>query len=266
MSNPLELFRKKRSDLSNFLIHLTKNGSIETWRPYPRQDGHFLYDSKTEVVRAEDSLKSILTSTPPTLRARSPFGVFKLLGINVGRIQKLNVTPNDLASVCFSETPLRELPSFYRSTQDKASQNVKTNKYQKFGLAFETSYIRRQGGHPVFYYDRGNPPVRSSIERLGQPDLRSIAGPMLHLCEPYGPKINDDSKEIDFRWEREWRVKGDFTFALTNVAFGICPKERIKEFEELVSNHFPFIDPDQNFEDIKQDLETRGWTGLASKF
>ena len=192
--------------------------------------------------------------------------MFKFLGINIGKYQKLDISPRDLASVCFSETPLRELPSFYRSTQNKENQNIKTNKYQKFGIAFDTTYIRRQGGHPVFYYDRGNPSVRSSIERLGLPQLRTISGPMLHLCEPYGPKIKDETKEIDFRWEREWRVKGDFTFSLSNVAFGICPKDKILEFEELVSKNFPFIDPSTNFEDIKQDLESRDWKGLASKF
>ena len=217
------------------------------------------------MVSAEESLKSILDET--TLKARSPFGAFKILGINLGYDHRMDLSPEDLASVCFSEAPLFELPSFYKSVQ---GSRRKKNHYKKFGIAFETNFMRKKGGHPVFYYDRANELIRDSIEKLGDPCQQKVTKPILHLCEPYGPKIIPPGKkiippgEIDFRWEREWRVKGDLSFDLKDVAFGICPQEQIKEYEELIGHIFPFIDPDLPAGDLKKDLEQRGWKQLAN--
>ncbi|MDB5037778.1 MAG: hypothetical protein JWQ35_1306 [Bacteriovoracaceae bacterium] len=264
--NLLDFFRKKRSDLSNFLIHLTKNGSYEAWREMDSSNyaGRYLY-GPSETIMAEDSLRKILTSPSPTLLARSPFGVFKVIGINVSKNRKLDIPPEWLMSVCFSETPLRELPSFYRATQDPKNWSLKTNRYQKFGLAFDVEHMRSSGGHPVFYYDRRQTAIQKTIESLGNPNMHSLTRHILALCEPYGPKILEPTKEVDFRWEREWRVVGNFKFSWQNVAFGICPEEKIPEFEILVKGSFPFLDPDWEIDRLKSDLEKRGWTQLAGK-
>ncbi|MCB0363112.1 MAG: hypothetical protein KDD35_10335, partial [Bdellovibrionales bacterium] len=250
--NVLDLLRNNRADLSNFLIHLTKNGSFEVWKEMssPIYAGRYLYDS-SDTLDAEDSLKRILASNPPVLLARTPFGVFKLIGINVYKNQKLDIPPECLKSVCFSETPLRELPSFYKATQDPKNWSLKTNKYQKYGLAFDTEFVRNSGGHPVFYYDRRQLPLRNSIETLGHQSLQQTTKPILHLCEPYGPKVKEPTKEIDFRWEREWRIQGDFEFSLESVAFGMCPQDKIQDFEKLVNNVFPFVNPDWDIDDLK---------------
>jgi hypothetical protein len=42
---------------------------------------------------------------------------------------------------------------------------------------------------------------------------------------PWFSKFGGPS-DIDFRWEREWRVVGDFSFSLSDVAFGFCPAEK----------------------------------------
>jgi hypothetical protein len=264
--NPLELLRKNRADLSNFLVHLTKNGSFEVWEEMysHRYAGRYLYKS-SDTLDAEDSLKSILTSNPPKLLARTPFGVFKLIGINVYKDQKLDIPPDWLKSVCFSETPLRELPSFYKATQDPKNWDLKTNKYQKFGLAFETELVRNRGGHPVIYYDRRQEPLRDAIEGLGTKAFQPLTKPVLHLCEPYGPKVREPSKEIDFRWEREWRLQGDFEFDWNSVAFGMCPEDKISNFESLVDNTFPFVDPDWDIDRLKDYLDKKGWKDLAAK-
>ncbi len=135
--------------------------------------------------------------TPPTLQARAPFGVFKLIGVNTGRKVKMNIPVSWLKSVCFSETPLRELKSFYRATQDEKNWTFKANKYQKYGLAFHAEFVRGRGGQPVFYYDRRNIPITQSVESLGHPDLHEKTKAILPLCEPYGPKVLEPEKEID---------------------------------------------------------------------
>lgn len=263
-ANPLEFFRRNRLDLSNFLIHLTKNGSYEEWKEMDLYKGHYLYGN-SQTIDAEQSLTAILTGQPPTLLARAPFGVFKVIGLNVGKTKKMDIPIDWLRCVCFSETPLRELKSFYAATQDPKNWSLKTNRYQKLGLAFEAETLRNKGGHPVFYYDRRQASIAGSIEKLGEQPLHAIGRPLLSLCEPYGPKILDPNKEIDFRWEREWRVTGDLTFALNEVAFGICPEEKIPKFEKMVHKAFPFIDPDWEIDRMKQDLESRGWKQLAGK-
>lgn len=262
--NPLELFRKNRLDLSNFLIHLTKNGSYEHWEEMTHYKGHYLFKN-SETINAEKSLISILKANPPTLLARSPFGIFKVIGLNVGKKTKMDIPLEWLKCACFSETPLRELKSFYTATQDQRNWKLKTNHYQKFGLAFETEKVRTCGGHPVFYYDRRQPNITGSIEKLGEPQWQGIGRPLLPFCEPYGPKILESTKEIDFRWEREWRIVGDFEFSLKEVAFGICPEESISKFESIVGNAFPFIDPDWEIDQLKQYLESKGWKQLSGK-
>jgi len=66
--------------------------------------------------------------------------------------------------------------------------------------------------------------------------------------------------EVDFRWEREWRVVGDFSFTLTGVAFGFCQEREIPNFEQLVGNLFPFINPLGNLQNNKAKL--RQWAHL----
>jgi hypothetical protein len=263
-NNPLEFFRKNRSDLSNFVIHLTKNGSFETWKEMTYYSGHFLFKD-SEILKAEDSLRGILAGTSPIILARSPFSIFKMIGINTGKTVKKNIHPDALKAVCFSETPLRELSSFYKATQDPKNWTLKTNKYQKFGLAFSADLVRSRGGHPVFYYDRRNSTIRDSVEKIAEDTFIAATKDLLFLYEPFGPKILEPSKELDFRWEREWRVRGDFKFSFDDVAFGICPESKIQEFEKLIHNKFPFIDPDVEIDKLKQDLENRGWKDLADK-
>ncbi len=62
--------------------------------------------------------------------------------------------------------------------------------------------------------------------------------------------------EIDFRWEREWRVCGDFSFSASDIAFGICPSSEISEFENLLSGLVPFVDPTSSLSAIKQKLKS----------
>ena len=199
------------------------------------------------------------------LQARSPFGIFKLIGINVGRKMKKGVHPDWLKCVCFSETPLHELNGFYQATQDPRNWTLKANKYQKYGLAFEATYIRTKGGHPIFYYDRSQPSIQRPVESLADQPLLNITKSLLPFFEPFGPKLLQPEKEVDFRWEREWRINGDLTFNLSEVAFGICPADEISTFKEMVSNSFPFIDPDWDFAATKTYLVRNGWPALAAK-
>lgn len=263
--NPTDLFTEERADLSNFLIHLTKNGSYELYEPYHGIAGHYQW-KKSENLQADASLKKILSMTPPTLEARAPFGHFKY-DISVYTQKRRAVPLEWLKCVCFSEAPLRELRSFYRSTQQTKHQAFKANKYQKYGLAFFSSFVRNRKGHPIIYFDSGNDPIYESVDRLADPQFLNISRPLLPLLESFGPakkaKVRSASSEIDFRWEREWRHVGSFSFNFSDVAFGLCPQERIKEFETLVKGQFPFIDPDWDADVLSKHLLSIGRKDLA---
>jgi hypothetical protein len=203
---------------------------------------------------------------PPALLARSPFSHFKY-GISVGYQQRKRIPLEWLQCVCFSETPLRELNSFYKATQDPKNQNVKANKYQKYGLAFHTEFVRKKNGHPVFYFDSRRKEVAAAVDKLGEPPLRETMKSTLALYESFGPKLHSikpgDTSEVDFRWEREWRVIGDFQFQHSQVAFGLCPEDKIQIFQKIAGKEFPFIDPDWPIEKLKDYLTLNNWPELA---
>ena len=216
----------------------------------------------SDTLQAADSLSSILTAAPPTIQARAPFGIFKFLGINCGKVKK-NIHPDWLKCVCFSETPLHELNGFYQATQDPKNWSLKTNRYRKYGLAFEASYIRSKGGHPVLYFARTQTAIQGAVEALAEPNIVSTTRPILPYFEPFGPLVGNPAKSIDFRWEREWRINGSLEFAYSDVSFGICDEREIPLFQNKVSNKFPFIDPDWGIQELGDYLVKNNWTKLA---
>jgi hypothetical protein len=263
--NPGDIFSEERSDLSNFLIHLTKNGSYEIYDDYPYIPGHYKFERSSN-LEADDSLRKILKKDIPTLEARAPFGHFKF-DISIYSKVRRAVPLEWLMCVCFSETPLRELRSFYRSTQQTKQQHIKLNSYQNFGLAFFADFLRKKNTHPLFYFDSRNESVYQAVDKLADPQFLTSSRSLLPLFESFGPAKKStaraNSGEIDFRWEREWRHVGDLQFQLSDVAFGLCPETRIEEFELLSKGHFPFIDPDWDANTLSEYLISKGRKDLA---
>ena len=216
-------------------------------------------------MNAESTLKEILTyRSTPTILARAPFGHFKFK-IDVGYQKRGGVPLEWLKCVCFSETPLRELKSFYSATQDPRNAAIKFNRYQKYGLGFATELVRSKNGHPVFYFDSRRKDLVKTLDAFLITGSQATWKPILPLFEQYGPKLHkvSDQSEIDFRWEREWRSVGDFRFTFEEVAFGLCPEEKIPMFQKLAGNKFPFIDPDWDQEKLEKYLFSSGWSVLA---
>jgi hypothetical protein len=69
-----------------------------------------------------------------------------------------------------------------------------------------------------------------------------------------GPGATPQTATVDWRWEREWRypsVYGPLTFTPEDVFIGLCPHERIEEFEGEFGKTFgglTFIDPTRTME------------------
>ena len=188
---PSEAIRRLRADLSPFLVHLTRSGTVKLWRDViGRSSDEFL------VIDAQESLQRIIRSSK--IEAKSPFGYFNL------------------------KIPYRR------------SDGTSTNP--------------------------GSRVQRSSLDVIPGSNICKDFAPMMPFFECFGQPLYSRSsiaKEIDFRWEREWRVVGDFEFSQVDVAFGLCPEEHISTFETLVSRKFLFVDPfwlkEQLLEKLCQD-------------
>jgi hypothetical protein len=241
---------KNRADLSQFLIHLTKDGRYK--RYIPSNKGGFYY--RERIVRAEHSLKTIIGNQ--RLEARSPYGYFKLK-IDYPSQVRGGIDPSWVNSVCFSESPLCEIKHFYQATV------AKRNEYKKFGLGFWQEKVRSAGGNPVLYIDSNKPTLLSALDAMTGVNA-SLFKHIMPFYDTFGPLVLHPNSVgfSEFRWEREWRLAGDFTFQWDTVAFGICPEDQIAAYEALVSNKIPFIDPDWDEQTLLSHLKQKNAIAL----
>lgn len=211
----------RRTDLSTFLIHLTR-------------DGHG--------GSARDNLLGMLVDKK--IEARTCYGIAKAWG------EQDQAVADTQRCVCFSEAPLEHT---WMLTRDISGRAVPLSQY---GLVFTKSYGRRNGVNPVWYLDitPGHTwltnPVNALIEisRRGHsyridsepPDVTGPLvpnpppphDPILRLApfiEQMGP-AGPTKKE--FWWEREWRHVGDFPFTFMRIVTVLAPHD---EHEGLVS-------------------------------
>jgi hypothetical protein len=246
---PSEAIRRLRADLSPFLVHLTRSGRVKLWGDIAgRSEDEFL------TLNAEASLQRIIKSS--RIEAKSPFGYFNfkipyrkkngtLINAN-SRVQRAW-----LRSVCFTETPVDAIGFQCQFNPTRRCQ------FEPFGLAFFESPVRKARGNPIFYVDSENANLRSSLDVIPASIVCEGFAPMMPFFECFGKPIysgGGSAKEIDFRWEREWRIVGDFEFSKLDVAFGLCPEERISGFESLVSRNYLFVDPFWSKERLAEKL------------
>lgn len=250
MPNPSLNHSRDRSDLSQFLIHLTKNGNFQAFFPSPT--GGYLY--RQTMVNAKSSLDQMLLNQK--IEARSPFGYFKLK-ISFPRQNRGPVNPDWIKSVCFSEAPLQELKNFY------AAVTSKRNAYQKYGIAFWADNLIGKGANPIFYVDSRKSSFLNALDQMLGPQIQHFI-PVFHLYETFGPLVLGGRGYSDFRWEREWRKRGDLNFQNSDVAFGLCPENEIPYYENLVSRAYPFLDPDWDEPKIRAHLTTFGANRLLA--
>jgi hypothetical protein len=151
-------------------------------------------------------------------------------------------------AICFTETPISEIHSLL----DIERRVVNLEPY---GLVFLKDRCIARGVDPVIYINNSNGTKDKSIRALcslikKRPDA---AAHLLPLVALFGQKLTPPGSvevkgTVDFRWEREWRfvpAQGPFRFSSEDVFIGLCPHERIEEFEKLW-HEVEFIDPTKN--------------------
>lgn len=125
MSIPSAIQSKNRADLSQFLIHLTKNGTYGNLEKVTTFKVHG-YREVDIPVKAQDSLQKMVVKRK--IEARGSFGYYRLK-VNMYKYYHNTgyenvfangyAEPSWLKAVCFSETPLSELKSFYDAVIEK---------------------------------------------------------------------------------------------------------------------------------------------------
>jgi hypothetical protein len=185
----------RRSDLSTFLIHLTRDS--------PGDDG----------TTARDNLLSILREG--RIRARTAFG------LAAGREDQLlgQVTQK---AVCFTETPLEHTWMMLKDIQGRAVH------LQPYGLVITKTTARKGGCNPVWYSHMAlkkgewtdfpiasiNELIATAVGRAtvdGAVDSNRLSTEPIFKLTPFFEQMGytpDTRKE--FWWEREWRHIGDY--------------------------------------------------------
>lgn len=204
-----EEFLNKKRDYSPFLVHLTREG---------------LDCCGNEVASAGEVLgEYILADTE--LVACNHFCLFKDDIDSLGEENK-----NKFKVVCFTETPIDQIEVLLEVVQGRNTI------LRPYGLVFTKDYIRHKEGNPVFYVDENMfDPLWKLYKDAKSKDFSSSDIKFLAL-------VNKCDKNIDFHWEREWRIVGNLKFELTDIFCGLCPESKIKYFE----SEFPsvkFISP-----------------------
>ena len=209
-----------RKDLSPFLIHLTKD---------------------VDNNNAESNLISILNDKK-IKSSNNQLGTIKYYaGSNSDDLRK-KLT----GFVSLSETPIDEIHCLL----DIEGRQKDLSEY---GIILLKDEIKKENKiNPTLYMNTYNDDLRevwenalNDIDKLSKNILEAINNllDIVGLFESFGTIPNNE--KVDFFWEREWRCIGDLSFDFEkNVFLGLCPFQKIDEFEKTWGIYF--IDPKMN--------------------
>lgn len=105
--------------------------------------------------------------------------------------------------VCFSETPISKIGILLAAAH-------KTFRYQPYGIMFRKKFIYSKGGRPVIYQSDN--------------EFNLLREENKHLHVRYEP-----DKNIDFTWEREWRIKIECIEFLPEDVTLIIPNRQVAD-------------------------------------
>ncbi len=213
-----------RSDISPFLVHLTRNSEIGT---------------------ADENLDSILGNKflmpGGDLISDARFGVS--LG-TMSRVDQLRF----FSAISFSETPLSEIHCLLEISRREVN-------LEPWGVVFLKDRLKRRGVSPVIYVNNEQADkddlVRALVGlRRTAPDAAAQILPLVSVVgsrlRPMGGAYHPG--RVDFSWEREWRYAEDnglFEFTEDDIFLGLCPHNQIDMLERKY-RPILFIDPRRN--------------------
>jgi hypothetical protein len=232
---------QRRSDLSTFLVHLSRAGAGRS---------------------ARDNILSILQTR--TIEARNVYGIGKKLAAIDANTKATQVV------VCFTETPLEHVWMMCEDIENRP------NGFEPYGVAVTKSWARASAVNPVWYlditigHDWLTGPVNELIEIAvsGEAVRPTPAGyPPEHLSAAesqiarLAPFIEQMGKPGNTRkewwWEREWRHVGDLTVPWDELVAVFAPAEDHDAFRAELRRRFEAVARRPAFIDEMQLLDPR---------
>lgn len=202
-----------RSDLSRFVVHLTRNDT--------KDDPEYGQTAK-ENFKGIARDRKILALRPHCLHRK--------------KIPKEHWP--QFSVCCFTEVPLTELHLLTRQIEQRQNQ------YSDYGFVFTREFLISKGGQPAVYVSSygDNKRMRKaadSIFDIAQKEGLS-QGKLRHLL----PFLNAMHGKYDFAWEREWRVVGDLEFKPKDVVCVILPEKGAEKLTQAFLKYgVPVISP-----------------------
>lgn len=117
-------------------------------------------------------------------------------------------------AVCFQDAPLSGITQNLIHEQDNREELGGKVRYRPIGLSFRKNYVFNSGGRPVIYEKKGDALVKFPNELW-----RVVT---FDLSNPENIK--------DWTHEREWRIKGDFQFKLSQATILLTNDRAYKDF------------------------------------
>lgn len=217
----------QRSDLSTFLVHLTK---------------------QTEEYSAKEVLTKILADR--TIKARSPFGQA------ISQLKPTKIRTDSQRCVCFTETPLAHLKLLTGTIE------LRQVKLEPYGIALPKKLGRKGGANPVWYLDMTPgapewlPPAINEIigQAIAKGDTKEFEEHPISKIAPFIEQMGTwEGRKKEFWWEREWRKRGDFSLPQRIIV--IAPEAEHEEIKVTIEAHdyhkrTSLIDADWSLEQV----------------
>ena len=212
-----------RSDLSRFVIHLTRDDTDDS------ENGASAADNFSAIV----SDRRIRAYRPHCLHAKRIPERYK---------RRFSVC-------CFTEVPLSEL---HLLTRPIPGRHIQLSEY---GLVFSREFLVSEKAQLALYINSygGNLWLREAADKVFDIaegcDFRR--GKLWRLL----PYLNAMHEQYDFTWEREWRVCGDLKFTPKDIVCVILPENNEEERKrEFLKRGIPVISPGWSTERIVSEL------------
>lgn len=118
-------------------------------------------------------------------------------------------------AVCFQDAPLYSIcqNTFFEQKERKKDKTYKL-RYRAVGLLFNKQFAYKKGARPVIYE---------------KTDIAKAFLPSSEHWRIVNFNLENDNSIIDWTHEREWRIKGDFEFELSDVTIIVIRQSHIKE-------------------------------------
>jgi hypothetical protein len=198
-----------REDLSPYLIHFTKEFNGNT---------------------AFENLISILREKK--IRGTGPQNMYSARM----RKEQIDASIQDKFRVaCFSEVPL------------ELSHHLVNNplhghrKFSEYGLVFKKDTIKKHQGNPVLYVNDENKDLKKFLN--GEYEHFILNEQNTDSYRYLGAISNIVKPRVDYQFEREWRVVGDFSFNLDDIEYIIAPKGKHEDIQNYyLAPYVPCLD------------------------